>query len=448
MKFPLFKQLRQSLPGSIAGLFSALPGLRTAKDFGFLFLTLFLTASLQTSPRAAAADPVTIDFWIFQDFLTGDAGTLIKQFAKEFETANPGIKVHLVGKSAPDILSGVVMGAGSGTIPDVITTQYAFAGSLVKAGLIKDVASEWAAMPSSWQKQFSPWAVKILASDQKMFGIPLTGYATVLFRNLTVLKKAGIDPAAGVKDWADWLAQSKKIKESGYFASAKYLDNYWAQLNFYGGIKGAQFGLTPDGKSVTMDAAKYADALAFMKDLQSYSSDVSFADQAATDLFVTNKMAFMVGGPFADPAFEQAKKQTGLDYDFILIPAKTADTHGGVYGGELLAVLNTPKADAAWKWASFLADAPQMKRFAAGLGRYVSNDVVLADPEIKTNALLQVTSQSFATSVPESPFMVDLPEQFFQPMSDSGSLVMLGKASPEEGAKNAVNQMNHSLQDN
>ncbi len=406
---------------------------------------LILAASISTSQWAAASEPVTIDFWIFQDFLAGNAGTLIKKFASEFENANPGIKVHLVGKTAPDILSGVIMGAGSGALPDAITTQYAYAGSLVKAGLIKDVSSEWTAMPSSWQQQFSPWAVKILTKDKQVLGIPFTGYASILYRNLTVLRKAGIDPEVGVKDWADWLAQSKKIKESGFFASAKYLDFPWGHLSFYGGVKGAQMGLSPDGKSLTMDVSKYADALAFMKDFQSYSSDVSFADQAATDLFTTNKMAFMVTGPFADPSFEQAKKEKGLEYDYILIPGQTADTHGGVYGGEFLAVLRTAKADAAWKWASFLADSAQMKRFAAGLGRYVSNDIVLADPKIKNNALVQLTSKAFETAVPESPFMVDLPEQFFQPMADNGSLILLGKETPQQAAKSAIDQMNQAL---
>jgi ABC-type glycerol-3-phosphate transport system substrate-binding protein len=113
-----------------------------------------------------------------------------------------------------------------------------------------------------------------------------------------------------------------------------------------------------------------------------------------------------------------------------------------VYGGEFLAVLNTPKADAAWKWVSFLGDSPQMKWFAAQLGRYVSNDVVLSDPEIKKNALLQLTSKAFESAVPESPFLVDLPEQFFQPMADNGSLVMFGKETPQQAAKNAIDQMN------
>jgi multiple sugar transport system substrate-binding protein len=418
---------------------------RIRAALALLIPIVFSVAPISSSHGAATSEPVTIDFWIFQDFLTGDAGTLIKKFATEFENANPGIKVHLVGKTAPDILSGVIMGASSGALPDVITTQYAFAGSLVKPGLIKDVSSEWAAMPSSWQQQFSPWAVKILTKDKQVLGIPFTAYASILYRNLTVLKKAGIDPAAGIKDWADWLAQSKKIKDSGLFASAKYLDFPWGHLSFYGGVKGAQLGLSPDGKSLTVDVSKYADALQFMKDFQSYSSDVSFTDQAANDLFTTNKMAFMVTGPFADPTYEEAKKQKGLEYDYILIPGQTADTHGGVYGGEFLAVLKTPKADAAWKWASFLADAPQMKRFAAGIGRFVSNDVVLADPEIQKNVLLQLTAKAFDTAVPESPFMVALPEQLFQPMADNGTLILLGKETPQQAAKNAIDQMNKAL---
>jgi len=117
--------------------------------------------------------------------------------------------------------------------------------------------------------------VKILTKDKQVLGILFFGYASIVYRNLTVLRKAGIDTAAGIKDWADWLAQSKKIKDSGFFASAKYLDFPWGHLSFYGGVKGAQMGLSPDGKSLTMDVSKYADALGFMKDFQSYSSNVS-----------------------------------------------------------------------------------------------------------------------------------------------------------------------------
>jgi maltose-binding protein MalE len=72
----------------------------------------------------------------------------------------------------------------------------------------------------------------------------------------------------------------------------------------------------------------------------------------------------------------------------------------------------------------------------------------LADPEIKKNALLQLTAKAFATAVPESPLMAELPEQFFQPMADNGNLILLGKETPQQAAKNTIDQMNQSLQNN
>ena len=42
--------------------------------------------------------------------------------------------------------------------------------------------------------------------------------------------------------------------------------------------------------------------------------------------------------------------------------------------------------------------------------------------------------------------MVDLPEQLFQPMADNGTLILLGKETPQQAAKNAIDQMNKALQ--
>jgi hypothetical protein len=39
-----------------------------------LSLAVMMAVPLLKSQRSAAAEPVTIDFWIFQDFLAGDAG--------------------------------------------------------------------------------------------------------------------------------------------------------------------------------------------------------------------------------------------------------------------------------------------------------------------------------------------------------------------------------------
>jgi len=48
-----------------------------------------------------------------------------------------------------------------------------------------------------------------------MYCLPYTGFNELLFRNLTVLKQAGIDTSTPPKDWAEWFEQMKKVKAAG-----------------------------------------------------------------------------------------------------------------------------------------------------------------------------------------------------------------------------------------
>src|SRR5205085_2490679 len=83
------------------------------------------------------------------------------------------------------------------------------AANLLKVNVLKDLAPQWNSLSDDYRKQFSPAVVKLLNRDGKTWGLPYTTFATIVYRNLTVLEKAGIDAAAGIKDWNDWLAQAK-----------------------------------------------------------------------------------------------------------------------------------------------------------------------------------------------------------------------------------------------
>jgi multiple sugar transport system substrate-binding protein len=155
----------------------------------------------------APAEVVTVDFWMFPEMTTDTTGELVRTIIAEFEAANPGIKVNLIAKSGGDIVSGLLLGASSQNLPGAVTGQLSNAYPNVLAGAIMDVAPYWNAMPEAWRSQFTPSLVQRLTKEEHIYGIPFTGFATVLFRNRTVLKNAGIDPDAGIKDWADWVEQ-------------------------------------------------------------------------------------------------------------------------------------------------------------------------------------------------------------------------------------------------
>lgn len=412
----------------------------------FRHLLFFLVLLVISTGAVAAQDVVTVNFWIFSDYATGEALDLNNQFIAEFEAANPGIEINMVGRPAFDMISSVLVGAGSGENPDVITTLYAFSGPLIKAGLIADLSSDFSAMPEDWQAQYPDWSLELLTKDGKLYGLPYSGTGSVLFRNLTVLEQSGIDPEAGIKDWTDWLAQAQKIHDAGFFASGRYYDQTWGQMHFYGGIPGAQMGINPDGTTM-LDAEKYATALEFMEEIQQYGTDVSVFDQAGEDLFLNNQMAFFVGGPWYNPTFEQAAETSGFKYDITAVPGQVEGEYGAAYGGEYLAILDGPQKEAAFKWAAFLTDAQQMTRFALGLNRYIQNNVVLENPDVKSSPLIQMVGFAYANGVPEGPVLEDTPPDFYQAMIDAANLVHTGALSAQDAAEQAVQMQNEVLAD-
>src|SRR5262249_44025119 len=64
---------------------------------------------------AAGAAAATIDFWIFDEFATGQALDILNDFIKQFESANAGVKINAIGKPSQNISQGLITGAWAAT---------------------------------------------------------------------------------------------------------------------------------------------------------------------------------------------------------------------------------------------------------------------------------------------------------------------------------------------
>ena len=390
---------------------------------------------------------VKLTFWTFTDYAAGKPGELHQTFINDFQKANSNIKVTLVPKLGPDMISGLVTGATANNLPDVVCLYWGGVPSLIDKKVVRDVSSHWNGMSQSYRDQFNPRVAKIMERDGKVWGLPFTGFGTLLWRNRTVLKQAGIDPDAGIKDWNDWKNQIDAVKAKGLYGSEKVLLYDWAQLAYLGGIPGADYGLTSDHKKLTITAQQLGETYAFMKQAETASTPSHLFDPSTQDLFLANKLAFHIAGPQPFGTFEDAKKNNGFDYDFVAIPGQTSTKKiGGFFSGEMLFLSSNKNADAAWKFASFLSDADQLKRLAAGIGRYVANNKALNDPEVKKNALVQLTA-TVANEGNVGDFgLVHVPDNLTQPMNSYGDQVSKGTISPEEGAAKALAEINQKLQ--
>lgn len=408
-----------------------------------LALSLLLSACSPADkkvPDAQDSGPITVEFWTFPDWGVGDAGDLFKLFVTEFEAANPGIKVKFVPKA--DLEQAIIAGAGSGVYPDAFTVAFNQGDTFLNTGIVEDVAPYYNAMPTDYKKQFNPSWMQALSPDGHVWGLPFTAYAQLLYRNKAVLEKAGVDTAACPKDWTDWLSQMAKVQAAGLTPIGDLTVDGWFVMGFVGGA-GGKNGVANGKTTVSADAM--TQALTFFQQMQPYASEIGNGDQANVDLFTTNEVAFYIMGPWANPGLQDARKANpAFNYDYCLVPGATATQFGGTNGGEWIGVTKGPRSEAAFKWAAFLADAAQTRRFAAILGRTVLNDVAMADSEVQKNDLNVLTAKATNYGFADAAYFTFWPLDARTPFKDAAVAVWFGE-SPAAAAQTAIDQLNAVL---
>ncbi len=411
-----------------------------------------LTLAIATATAAQAQQPVTLQYWVYSDFAQGEALKLQQQFISEFESQNPGVKIVISGKGDDDLTTGQVTGAASGNLPDVFMNGLAVGAQLVEAKALENLYSRWMAMPQEYRDQFDKDAIASCSpKPQTMYCLPYTGFGEIMFRNLTVLKEAGVDTTVPPKDWAEWFEQMKKVKAAGKFAMPDQTQVFNSVASTYAIVgPDAEWGIDFATKKTLIKPESYAKALQLFVDMKPLTSGTSRNDQATKDLFITNQLAFHVVGPWVDPTYKQAARDSGLKYDFVLVPAAKAGDHAGIKSYEILAVAPGKNADIAWKFASYVAEKKQMLRWAKLLSRYNANAAAMADPEVTSLPLIakSVEAVKYALEVQPPYFVGAYPNCYKSIVTDNAAEVADGGMTPQEGAKELVAELNDCIAGN
>lgn len=405
------------------------------------------TAPATTEPAATEAQNVTLEFWTFSDYATDVGGDLMKTFISEFEAAHPGVKINMTGKGGDELNTGIVTSAASNTIPDIYMGTTSQGALFTKINAMANIYDKWMAMPEAYRSQFNPDMIKeVTPKENTMYAMPFTGYSTFLYRNLKVLKAAGIDPNEKVETWDQWLAQMKKIHDAGLLAMGSFYNDWWDFTNIYSGAAtGEEWGIDFANKKTLINPEKYLETVKFLEAAKAYGTENGDQDQATTDLFLSDKLAFIVTGPWMDPTFKAAKTTSGLDYDYVLIPGATPDNKGGVRGTEFIGFSpNSKNFDLAWEFATYISDEPQLLRWSQALGRYNSNNAAMARV---SDPLLAITIEAAKSSLFERPphFVEAYPGNYYQVLQDNLAQITTGQLTPEAGAADLITQLNATI---
>ncbi|GHT86541.1 sugar ABC transporter substrate-binding protein [Bacteroidia bacterium] len=401
-------------------------------------------APTDAGEKTGDSSGVTIEFWLYNDWMEGAAGDIFRTFAEEFKEST-GITVDLVGRPFDDIKSGLVVSASSGTGPDAFVQGLNAAYSLTASGAVQDITEFWAAESDDYKSQFTPAIVSSMEVDGKVWGIPNAGWATMLYRNLDVLEAAGIDTSTGPANWDEWLDQMRIVKENGVDAMNDFSVDGWAVYNFLGGVAGIENTLQ-DGKS-PFTAAQLETCFDFMNEVAQYSTNLPRDDAAADDMFISGKVAFVPHGPWPNVNYAKAAEEGALNYDVVQLPSQDGSKNGGLHGGEWFGITPGENAESAYKWISFLSDAKQMSRFVETMGQPVYNDRAMAEANIGENMLLETQVEAFKGGITDAAYFTPFPGDVKE-VSDGASRVITGQQTAAESAAQTVEDINRLIEDN
>ncbi|GGZ70475.1 extracellular solute-binding protein [Streptomyces echinoruber] len=328
-------------------------------------LALAATACGGGSDSDGKADgPVTLTWWDTSNG-TNEAPTY-RALVKDFEKANPGIKVKYVNVPFDQAQNKFDTAAGSQGAPDVLRSEVGWTPAFAKKGYFLPLDGTEALAE---QGKFQPSLIKQAQYEGKTYGVPLVTDTLALVYNKELLKKAGI--SAPPKTWDELKSDAAKVKDKtgadGYWGSTQA---YYAQTFLYGeGTDTVDAG----AKKITVNSAPakkaYGTWLSLFSGKGLHKADTT-ADAYAhiQDAFTSGKVAMIIQGPWEITNFYKgAAFKDKANLGIATVPAGSTGKAGAPTGGHNLSVYaGSDKAhqQAALKFVKFMTSAKSQETIA------------------------------------------------------------------------------------
>ncbi|WP_157901942.1 extracellular solute-binding protein, partial [Streptomyces kanasensis] len=192
---------------------------------------LSITATACSGGSSGSSDssgPVTITWWDTSD-ATNEAGTF-KALVKDFEKANPDIKVKYVSVPFGDAQTKFQTAAGSKGAPDVLRADVGWTPGFVEAGFLAPLDGTTAAAENG---KFKKNLIEQATYQGKLYGVPQVTDTLGLMYNKELFAKAGITKAPAT--WDELKTDMAKVKEkTGVDGFAFNPQAYYAMPFLYG----------------------------------------------------------------------------------------------------------------------------------------------------------------------------------------------------------------------
>jgi multiple sugar transport system substrate-binding protein len=409
---------------------------------GFVALmlsVLLLTVLIGCSKKSGSAKgPMEITMWVYSDWTSGKQGELFNRWADEFVAAHPGVnKITMIGKNDNELLTGLMAGVG---LPDCFSASFRDGKKYREAIDILDLKPMFNAAEAGYRDGFIQEAISIVQADGGMWALPFMSYIPIVFRNLNVLEKAGINPADGTPDFDVFLEQLQKIKNTGIDGTHSWALDWYTAGAILAGEESLTVGVK-DGKT-TIKPEQLVPTFEMILKLKPLTNNLKRDDQVAIEAFKTNKLGFIIEGPWNVEGYDAS----GVRFDIVPVPALyKGGRNGGLRGWDAIYGHDTgdeAKNELVALWLKYITDYERQKEFTSYVGRPVLRNDVMSDPSVQQLEVCKVSAKAQLGGINQMDFFRS--NVFWSSTTgDMAVQVNNGKLAPRQAAEQMVDAINN-----
>jgi multiple sugar transport system substrate-binding protein len=336
---------------------------------------------------AARAQTVEIEYW---QYTFAQRVQAIDELIKQFEAANPGIKVKHTHVPYDDFRLKIAAAIPAGQGPDVVQLFYGWLQDYLKAKLLQPLPAEL--FPAAEiERDFFP-LVRQMRVDGQYYALPTAVRSLALFWNKKLAQEAGLDPARAPQTLEELIEAAKKMTkrdaagnllQAGIALDMGGQDHHWLREVLIRQMGGQPY--SADGKTVAYNTPAGTRAVAWYTDLVARHkvSQFGFLTDGVT-AFRSGKAGFTIDGSFRLAAFDG---QAGLEYAVGELPAHEGrrSNFASYWVNGITPKATGPKKEAAAKFLRFITTPAAMELWLEKVGELPARKAVAEKDAIRAH---------------------------------------------------------------
>ena len=355
----------------------------------FRRLILFGSALAALGLAQARAEETTVE--IVHYFNVQGQIDALGQLQKDFEAANPDVKLHFTYVPFGELVSRTLQMAAVHKPPAISAIDNPDVLRVAKAGILKDISAEVAKI-QLWSDMY-PGPKAAVTDGSKVYGVPIGSNSLALYYNKKLLTDGGV--SAPPQTWEQLTETATKTTKSPVygiaFSAVNTEEATWQWEPFLWSNGGSLSDLASSNAKVALEL--WVD---WVKKGLASKDVVNWNQGDVPNEFISGRAATMVMGPWQ---LANVKK-SGVDFGIVTIPVPKEGSKPVVpLGGEVWCVLKgNPKVEqAAMKFVQFTQE-PSRLRTICDTFNYISSIQSVAKQQGEANPELMPFVDQMATA--------------------------------------------------